>query len=467
MLKMRIFSFSVLATVLGFGSAFGSVMSQCDQVTNSSISLYTYALPLVLMEATSNVTVQDGLIGALTQDPTSHFVVKINLDTSYVQGFFNLEKYSYTLTVPSHGTRYWIAQYLDAYSNTFADPGNRTLEDKPYTFGLIGPKGEKSHLPRNATVYQSPTNMAWIIGRIYQNGSSSDQEIVRNLISQWVVTKYPIHSSRPISVSSTPVNNNMSMGAGMTPPLAAATSLTTQEFFNTASQLMCNNTPAHADRSFMQKMSRDLGFQVCSKQAFRRPDLVYSCLLPNFTTTALKAISAQGSTATKGVMHNGWPVYTTGIGTYGTDYAFRAVVALVGLGANLALDAVYPSATQTGSGVPLNASQAYSLTFKKEEFPPVDAFWSITYYNSENYLQPNTANIYAVRSADAFSYDSDGSLTLYFQPNAPSNSSLATNWLPTQSNGTYTLTLRLYNPQQAILNGSWVPPPIEQNSQAI
>jgi hypothetical protein len=72
-----------------------------------------------------------------------------------------------------------------------------------------------------------------------------------------------------------------------------------------------------------------------------------------------------------------------------------------------------------------------------------------------------------VRSADAFSYDSDGSLTLYFQPNAPSNSSLATNWLPTQSNGTYTLTLRLYNPQQAILNGSWVPPPIEQNSQAI
>ncbi|KAJ2964965.1 hypothetical protein NQZ79_g215 [Umbelopsis isabellina] len=166
-------------------------------------------------------------------------------------------------------------------------------------------------------------------------------------------------------------------------------------------------------------------------------------------------------------MHNGWPVYTSGIGAYGTDYVFRAVIALVALGANLAEDALYPSATQTGAGIPLNASQAYSLTFQKGDFPPVGAFWSITYYTAQNYLQPNTANRYALRSADPFTYGSNGSLTLYVQPNAPSNSSLSNNWLPSQSNGTFTLTLRLYNPQQAVLNGSWVPPPIMQSSQPI
>ncbi|KAG2178261.1 hypothetical protein INT43_003514 [Umbelopsis isabellina] len=463
---MRALSFGLLATAVSLGNVLGSAINDCAQVANSSIDLYTYTFPLVLMQATSNQTAQDGLSGVITQDPSNHLVVKINLDTSYVQGFFNLEKYSYTLTVPNHGSRYWIAQYLDAYSNTFADPGNRTLEDKPYTFGLIGPKGHRNFLPKNATVYESPTDMAWILGRVYQNGTTTDQEIVTDLIKQWVVTKYPLHSSKPISVTSTPIANGTAP-SGSVAPLAAVTSLTTQEFFDTASQLMCDNQPAHADKKFLQKMSKDLGFKPCSKEAFKKPNFVYSCLLPNFTTTAVKTIAAEGVASAAAIMHDGWPVYTSGIGAYGTNFIFRAVVALVGLGANLAEDAVYPSATKTAAGVPLNTSQAYTLTFQKGDFPPVDAFWSITYYNAQNYLQPNTANVYALRSADPFTYNSNGSLTIFVQANAPSNSSFSKNWLPSQSNGTFTLTLRLYNPQQAILNGSWVPPPIIQSAQPI
>lgn len=155
-------------------------------------------------------------------------------------------------------------------------------------------------------------------------------------------------------------------------------------------------------------------------------------------------------------MHNGWPIYTSGIGAYGTYYNFRAIIALVGLGANLAVVAVYPSAIKTGTGVPLDASEAYTIIFNKGEFPPVDALWSVTYYHSQNYLQPNTANVYALRSADAFTYNNKGSLTLYVQTNAPDNSSFSKNWLPSQSNGTFVLTLRLSNPQESILNGSWV-----------
>ncbi|KAI9289477.1 hypothetical protein BC943DRAFT_333828 [Umbelopsis sp. AD052] len=466
---MRGLSFSLLATALGFGNVLGSVISQCAKVTNSSVELYTYALPIVLTKATSNAGTQNGLSGALTQDPTSHYIVKPNLDTSYIQGFFDLEKHSYTLTVPSHGDRYWIIQHLDAYSNTFADPGSRTLKDKPYTFGLVGPKGEKSHLPKNATIFQAPTNLVWVFGRIYQNGTSADQEIVRNLMKQWIVTKYPLHSSRPISVSGSPpiYNTSKPLNGMAVAPLASVTGLTTQEFFSAASQLMCNNIPPHADKTFLQRMSKDLGFEPCSKNAFRNPDLVYSCLLPNLSTTAIDSITDYATVSFKQMMHNGWPVRLSDIGAYGIDYSFRAVIALIGLGANLAVDAVYPSAQQTGSGAPLNSSQTYSLTFEKGKLPPVDAFWSITFYNSENYLQPNPVNRFALRSADTFLYNNDGSLTLYFQENNPSNSSLVNNWLYTKSNGTYVLTLRLYNPQQAISNGSWVPPPIEQTSQAI
>lgn len=463
---MRGFTFGLLATAVGLGNVLGSPINDCTQVANSSIDLYTYAFPLVLMKATSNQTVQDGLKAELTVDPDNHLVVKPNLDTSYVQGFFNLDNYSYTLTVPNHGSRYWIAQYLDAYSNTFADPGNRTLEDKPYTFGLIGPKGHKNNLPKNATVYESPTNLAWILGRIYKNDTTTDQEIVTDLIKQWIVTKYPFNSSKPISVTS-PQFGNSTVPSASVSPLATVSNFTTQEFYDSASQLMCENPPAHADKKFLQKMSKTLGFQPCSKQAFKRPDLVYSCLLPNFTSSAIKTISAEGVASAASVTHNGWPMYISGIGTYGTDYVFRAVVALAGLGANIPKDAIYPSTTKTGTGVPLNSSQAYTLTFQTGDLPPVDAFWSLTYYNADNYLQHNTAKVYALRSADPFIYNSNGSLTIYVQPNTPSNSSLSKNWLPSQSNSTYTLTLRMYNPQKSARNGSWVPPPIMQSSQPI
>ena len=50
---------------------------------------------------------------------------------------------------------------------------------------------------------------------------------------------------------------------------------------------------------------------------------------------------------------------STDIGRYGTDYLFRAVVALVGLGANLPEDAVYPHATVDADGKAPDGANRY------------------------------------------------------------------------------------------------------------
>lgn len=107
--------------------------------------------------------------------------------------------------------------------------------------------------------------------RMYQNGTVADQEIVTNVIKQWVVTKYPLHPSRPISVTSTPIVKDLAP-LGSVAPLAAVANLPAQEFFDTASQLMCANQPAHADKKSLQKMKKSLGFEPCSRQAFKKPD---------------------------------------------------------------------------------------------------------------------------------------------------------------------------------------------------
>jgi hypothetical protein len=56
---------------------------------------------------------------------------------------------------------------------------------------------------------------------------------------------------------------------------------------------------------------------------------------------------------------------------FGTDYELRAETALIALGANLAKDAVYPTAFADGEGQPLTGANQYVIHFDKGGMPPV------------------------------------------------------------------------------------------------
>ena len=71
---------------------------------------------------------------------------------------------------------------------------------------------------------------------------------------------------------------------------------------------------------------------------------------------------------------NGWQMNTDTMGGYGNYYLKRAIIALVGLGANLPEDAVYPLNIADGDGQPMDGANRYVFHFSKEELPPVDAF---------------------------------------------------------------------------------------------
>lgn len=79
---------------------------------------------------------------------------------------------------------------------------------------------------------------------------------------------------------------------------------------------------------------------------------------------------------------------------------------------------------------------------------PVEAFWSITVYNADGYLQPNPLNAYALNNLTA-QRGADGSVRVQFggcddqQPNC----------LPITPGWNY--MVRLYQPQASILDGRW------------
>jgi len=145
-------------------------------------------------------------------------------------------------------------------------------------------------------------------------------------------------------------------------------------------------------------------------------------------------------------------------------YMLRFAGAHVGLYGNSGEEAVYPVYGADSDGKPLNASDShYTLTLKAGDFPPVNAFWSLTMYDGKTQLLiENPLDRYLVNSPmmDDFVKGEDGSLTFYIQKDSPGKD-LEPNWLPAPD-GPFYAVLRLYGPKEAILKGEWKIPQIEK-----
>ena len=149
---------------------------------------------------------------------------------------------------------------------------------------------------------------------------------------------------------------------------------------------------------------------------------------------------------------------------YNLDELFilRAVAAYRGIYGNSGEEAIYPTYIADTQGAPLDASQnKYTLTFKKGEFPPVTAFWSLTMYDGKTQLLiDNPLNRYLLNSPmmEQFVFDEDGSLTISVQKESPGKN-LESNWLPAPD-GPFYAVMRLYGPKKEALEGKWVNPPL-------
>src|SRR5262249_53590066 len=103
---------------------------------------------------------------------------------------------------------------------------------------------------------------------------------------------------------------------------------------------------------------------------------------------------------------NGWEILTK-TGIYGTDYADRALVTAIGLGANPPQDAFYPTSIADAGGTPYNGANQYVMHFDKGQPPPVDGFWSLTMYNAEFFFVDNKLNKYTVSPRNNLKFNTD------------------------------------------------------------
>ena len=421
-----------------------SVDSETDEnIWETVEDAYVYAFPLVLMDATET-SATNTEEAATEKAPVNQFihsvaladaqfktVVTPNVDTIYSQVWYDLSEEPMVYELPETD-RFCKVQVLDGWTNTAA------VLDKAgaYAITLSTWEGE---LPEGVTRIDVPTSMAWSITRIVLTGEEdlpnvyAIQEKMKLMpLSDYISgdTYEPPRGSYSEENDYIPVDKVLSMD-----PIT---------FFNKANELMVKNSPAAADKKMLEKIAAvNIGPGMEFDTSVLTGDVAenWKTML---TEIQLKLIK-EGQKFSKKLGQ--WDYFGEPIGDFNTEYAYRALVALAGLGANTVEVALYPKIEQDADGNTLTGEKSYILHF--ESYPQVleGGFWSVTAYGDDDFLIDNPIDRYCINDRSDLKVNDDGSVDVILSKDAPEDT---TNWLPVD-NGGFHLYMRIYTPDMDAL----------------
>lgn len=438
-------------------------MTSVDEATAFDIAVegYTFLYPLLLMETTRRQTINveragevplRAPVGAFAHAPVFpradyRDVVRPNFDTLYSAAWLDLSEEPQILSVPAAGDNYYLLPMYDMWGEVFACPGTRTTGGEAHEFAIVGP-GWSGELPAGVRRYDAPTSFVWIIGRT--EASPATYEKVHAFQAGLTVRPLSASGTEPSAVTG---RHDPSVD-DKTPPLRQVFAMDAAQFFATAAELLQKYPPHFQDYPMLDRLAR-IGFRAGEPFDLSQADPVVQAAMAQAVPAAQKKVRDRQTAL--GAQVNGWRVMAASMGNYGTNYMARACVELIGLGANLPEDAIYPVAFLDAQGQPFTGARRYVWHLEKDELPPVRAFWSLTLYDDEGFQVANELDRFAIGDRDELQFGSDGSLDILIQHERPETGT--SNWLPAPE-GSFNLCARLYYPKAKALDGTWAPPAV-------
>jgi hypothetical protein len=427
-----------------------------------AINAYLYFYPLVSMDVTRKVftNIEPGKIpgrGPMNTFQSMHAypsasdkgVVRYNFDTLYSAAWLDMTKEPMVVSAPDTNGRYYLLPMLDMWTDVFASPGWRTTGTQAGNF-LLTPSGWTGSVPAGMTRIEAPTPIVWIIGRTKTDGPT-DYDAVNKIQAGYKVTPLSQWGKPPAPVTLT-IDPSVDT---KTPPKVQVDTMPPEKYFAYAAELLKTIPPHVTDQPIIAQLKK-IGFEPGKSFVVQKLDPAVRKAFAGVPEEAQKLMAWKVATLAR--VANGWSMNTDTMGVYGNYYLKRAIVAQVGLGANLPEDAIYPVNLADETGRPLEGANAYTLHFANGDTPPANAFWSITLYDAEGFQVANALNRFNLSSWMPLKYNADGSLDLYFQNESPGADKQA-NWLPAPK-GAFNLLMRLYAPKSEALTGKWNPPPV-------
>lgn len=359
-------------------------------------------------------------------------------------GWLDLAQGPVLLNVPAMDDRYWSVVASDAGGNTVSYLGSRLASSAGrYAYTLRSWQGT---LPAGVQRMDLDSRFALIMVRVLVS-PSKDGDVAMAVQKK---RQFQLTLLNPQAV--------YAAQTGPLPPSAKPMSpvFHSLEFFNTLNMALTEGDMLPGEAAVAEQFAGlgigpGLTFSTESLSAAQQRGLLQG-MEAAFQRMGLHV---QTSAQRLGVWNCNYKV-----GLYGHDYLMRATVALAGYGAMVPQETLYINTAMDITGAPLDGSHRYTLRFETGQYPPVDAFWSITLYSKpDNQLVPNPIDRYSISSETAvLRHASDGSLTIAVQANAPEGEAVA-NWLPAPQ-GPFWLILRTYVPHAPLLEGRYTPPDV-------
>ena len=384
--------------------------------------------------------------------PADKAIQTANSDTLYSMIGADLRSEPIVLTIPKiEKERYFSVQLIDYYTQNFDYIGSRTTGNDGGIYLLAGP-GWKGETPKGIDkVFRSETELAFP-GYRTQLFNPGDLENVKKIQAGYKV--------EPLSAFLETAAPEAAPAINFIKPLTAAEQRTSPEFFNVLNFVLqfCPTVPSE-----IALMERFAKIGVGAGKTFD-----------------VTKLSPEMKTALEQGMADAWAEHAAlqkridarEVSTgefFGTreflknNYLYRMAGAVYGIYGNSKEEAMYPSFAVDAAGEKLDGSARYTLQFAPGQFPPVNAFWSLTMYDFPAQLMvANRLNRYLLNSPmmPEFKKDADGGVTLYFQNESP-GADKESNWLPAP-NGPFLMVMRLYWPKEEALDGKWAAPKLSK-----
>lgn len=441
-----------LACLLGLGGGTARAATTEQRAYRAGLAAYVYGFPPVLSRLSADkIPAQTLLSINAVSTPDARAVVLPNVDTPYTVANLDLSAEPLVLHVPAITGRYYVFEFLDAYTNVIGYVCTRTTGTAAGDYALTGP-GFTGTLPAGVRRVSSPTNAVVVVGRTLLRGTD-DLPAVRQIQGRYGLT--------PLSAVAAGDPPRPGLILDASPARVPPVPPTGLAFFDMLGDVLAAQPPPARDHAILRRLA---GAGIGPG---RHPS---TASLPAAVRHGLQRAAAAGPARIRALVASfrrrahrgghGWSLVTKGIGRYGTDYTLRAVTARVGLWANTAQEAFYPDADLDSAGRRLDGHHRYVVHFARGQLPPARAFWSLTMYDNDLFLYPNALDRYALGDrSPGLERDAHGGLTIYVQHDRPAGH--VSNWLPAPATP-FTLTLRLYEPSARALSGAWKPPGIRR-----
>jgi len=381
-------------------------------------------------------------------EPSERAVACPNQDVVYGQCVLALDREPSVIQVPDFGDRFWVYQIVDQRTDSFAEIG-KMYGTKPGAYLLVG-NGWSGSKPKGINgVFRCSTVLGMVIPRVFKDSTPEDLEAVQPFINQ--IAGYPLSkfdgTLKTINwrkVPSFPGDTGNEEVKWVKPEL----------FFDQLPKVLCQVPALPGEEAIYEQFHAIL---TAAENDARLKDVLKDAA----TSADTELIQPLFQFRNYGLpLLGNWTTQNNGA-AFGTDYYTRAAVAKSNILVNRANETKYFYQDLDSEGQRLNGKNSYTVTFAKGKLPPVKGFWSLTLYNEHHFFHPNDLKRYSLGTKNKdLVMSSDGSLTLYVQSQAPGKDKLC-NWLPAPE-GDFSLYVRAYWPDAAIMSGKWTPPEVKR-----